>query len=318
MAQGALSDKEIRILDFDSSLLSQKKLLHKFSHPPYQARITALGDIAPYVRYWTKKKYIAELKKRIDSGLKNTITLYGSGDFHHVTGILLEGFPEPLSVISFDHHPDWDGLSFQLNCGSWVNHITKRVNIRKVLLLGPSSDDLSSRGLITASLSGLNNNKLEIYPYLHEPSRVFLKPLKDNVCLKVEPRLLGAEIQWSNLKEKDMNIFLSGLLERLPTDDVYITIDKDCLSRQAAFTNWEEGLLGLDWLLGALNIIKNKKNIVGLDITGEYSPVILKGLLKGFFSWADHPKENFLPEDTAAINAINESTNLKILDLFIR
>jgi hypothetical protein len=110
---------------------------------------------------------------------------------------------------------------------------------------------------------------------------------------------------------------LPGLIAGLPTDDVYISIDKDCLLRDAAFTNWEAGLINLDWLLGALKIIKKRKNIVGLDITGEYSRPVLKGRMKNLFSRLDHPKQDILSPEPPGINSLNESTNLKILDLFL-
>jgi hypothetical protein len=245
------------------------------------------------------------------------VTLYGSGDFHHISAILIEQFKDPLSVIVFDYHPDWDALSPRLNCGSWANFLLKKENIRKIVLLGPSSNDLSSKGLFSASFQGLKNKKIEIYPYLRKPSRVFLRDLKGIDCFGVKHGFFSSVIKWNNLAEKDINTFLPVLLDKIPTTDVYISIDKDCLTQDYALTNWEEGLLKLEWLLGALNIIKNRKNIIGLDITGDYSPIVINNKLKMFISCLDHPKEAAKLRNTEKISLLNETANLKVLELFV-
>jgi hypothetical protein len=61
-------------------------------------------------------------------------------------------------------------------------------------------------------------------------------------------------------------------------------------------------------------LIKENTNITGLDITGDYSPIILQGALKKFFSYLDHPKDiKSFKTSQAEITRRNEETNLKIL-----
>jgi hypothetical protein len=80
-----LSDKEIRILNFDDSVLNQKNLIQKFSNPPYTAEIIDFKEEAPCVRYWANREDLYKIKRKIDPGKKNIITFYGSGDFHHIS-----------------------------------------------------------------------------------------------------------------------------------------------------------------------------------------------------------------------------------------
>ncbi|MDD5771707.1 MAG: hypothetical protein PHO81_05675, partial [Candidatus Omnitrophica bacterium] len=94
----------------------------------------------------------------------------------------------------------------------------------------------------------------------------------------------------------------------------YISIDKDCLKNDFALTNWEEGFLTLKQLLVMLKILRDNLEIIGLDITGEYSPVSVSGRLKGLFSRLDHPRR--LAADGCSPDSVikvNEQTNLDIL-----
>jgi hypothetical protein len=105
---------------------------------------------------------------------------------------------------------------------------------------------------------------------------------------------------------------------RLPTKDVYISIDKDCLKADHALTNWEPGLLSLDELLLMLRCIKDNARIAGFDITGEYSKPTLKGVVKRLVSYFDHPRNmSAASRGDSLINAVNEDANLKILDALI-
>ncbi|MEI8349653.1 MAG: hypothetical protein WCI77_05825 [Candidatus Omnitrophota bacterium] len=313
MAPLALCRNKIRILNFDDSILKQRNLLRDFSVPPFLTKIVDCTSEAPYLRYWADRKGLERLQHKLSPQERNITTLYGSGDFHHISIALLAQFAQPISLVVFDHHPDWDGLPPQLSCGSWVNTVAARENVKKVILLGPSCEDLSTRGLLTASFCGLRNRKVEIFPYSRPPAKVFLRPLDGVSCLNTKKGYFCSTIQWQNLAEKSIESFLEELAARIPTDDIYISIDKDCLTRAHAVTNWEEGSIPLDWLLAAIGILKSKKNVAGMDITGEYSSIYLRSLVKRVISFFDHPKNTFLAQDLERINALNEITNLKIL-----
>ncbi|MDD4954813.1 MAG: arginase family protein [Candidatus Omnitrophica bacterium] len=311
----SLCTSKIRILDFDASVLAQAALLEKYAKPPYSAQIISFKDIAPSCRYIATKKTLSLVKKRLENSSRNAITLYGSGDFHHISSALIP--EESVSVIMFDHHPDCYNFSPCMSCGSWVSNVSKMKNVEKIVLLGPSSEDLSTCGLAMSYLKGVEKEKIEIFPYNKTPSRLYFHYLKDTSCFKVKRDILGSTLYWDNLKGKNTN-FIKEILTRIPSKNVYISIDKDCLTSEFALTNWEEGGVSLEWLLAALTIIKQEKNIIGMDITGEYSPIELKNPLKIFLSSLDHPKQPAKDVSAGKISAVNEATNLKILDLFLK
>jgi hypothetical protein len=67
-----------------------------------------------------------------------------------------------------------------------------------------------------------------------------------------------------------------------------------------------------------LKLINKNLEIVGMDITGDYSPVRLDGILKNTISYLNHPKNagaKTLQASSAA--AVNERTNLRILDTLL-
>jgi hypothetical protein len=59
------------------------------------------------------------------------------------------------------------------------------------------------------------------------------------------------------------------LLSVIPTEDVYISIDKDVLDRAFAVTNWDHGNMHLRELLEALQTLVRQKNVLGIDVCGE-------------------------------------------------
>lgn len=303
--------KSIRILNFDDSVIKQQNLLSR-----YKTEIIDLKDLGPRARIWLDKKIEREIEKRIQGSARNSITFLGSGDFHQVSHILINQFAEPICVILFDFHPDWDVLPPRLGCGSWVTESFRNKNILKFILIGASSKDLSSPWIQTGNMNSLKGNRVEIYPYSHRPSFTFFKTIPENFSIKIKKGLFVNKINWNELKGKNLiNLFLS-ILKRLPTPKVYLSIDKDCLRNEYSLTNWEEGMLSLEELLWMLKLIMDHVDIIGMDIVGDYSEISVNGKLKKFISYLDHPedlKAKYLSD--AFINEINERTNLGILEL---
>jgi hypothetical protein len=306
-----MQNKRPLVLDLDGTLTSQKTLMSR--HSP---EIIDLKDIAPLARFWMTDKTKAILKDRLRSRQKDAITFLGSGDFHHLANILIEDVLEPVTIIDFDYHPDWDILLPLLHCGSWVTRTLKQPNVNKVIELGPSSDDLSNIWIQTCAIDALKDNRLEIYPYSHRPTTTYFNRVPGNISINVHNTLLTSTITWNELKNKNLSEFLRHVLKRLPSENVYISIDKDCLMNDYSLTNWEEGRFSLDDLLLMLRVIKENSRIVGVDICGDYSKPVLSGLLKKVIVKMNHPKENrALTTPPNEVTRINEETNLRILEL---
>jgi hypothetical protein len=186
--------------------------------------------------------------------------------------------------------------------------------IPKILLIGALSGDLSSVALETGNLGALRENRLEIYPYSHKCSRVFFRRIPRNNSVIVRRGLFSDKVTWHRLENEELGEFTLKLIRRLPANKVYISIDKDCLKKEFALTNWEEGSLRLNQLLTMLRVMRDNLDIIGLDVTGDYSPSWVSGSIKAVISRLDHPREfsgrNY-PDDLML--RVNEEANLKIL-----
>jgi len=307
-----LLNNKVRILNFDNSVTRQNDFVARF-----RPVVVDLQKIASPARIWLDRRTEKEIKSLFSLELMNAITFLGSGDFHHISSLLIDQFIDPISVIVFDNHPDWDILPPKTGCGSWVSRVLKKPNVQQVILLGISSDDISTFNIQTGNLASLTDNRLEIYPYAHAATRVFLRQVPENRSLGLKKKMFNSNIYWQGLKDQqDLAQFSRQLLANLKTKQVYVSIDKDCLKSGYALTNWEEGSLELEELLTILKVIKEHADIVGLDITGEYSEVKIRNKVKSFCSRLDHPK-NFSAKDKLLplVDSINSQTNIRILEL---
>ncbi len=216
--------KTVRILNFDGSLLRQTRLIER-----YRPDIIDLASLGSSCRLWANKKTAAVIGASLQPQAQHAVTFLGSGDFHHVSQLLVSRFAEPLTLIVFDFHPDWDILPPRLGCGSWVSRALELNTVSKVLLLGISSDDISSPAIHTGNLQALKDDRLEIYPCAHKPTRVLLRNVPRNSSIQIRRSGLASEITWTELQGRDMATFMAGLLQRCESKKAYISIDKDCL-----------------------------------------------------------------------------------------
>ena len=301
-------DKGIRVLNFDNSIIRQRRLLSLY--PPEVIELTRLAAAA---RLYISGSFRNKISNLIPEG-QNYPVFIGSGDFHHISEILISRINAPACLIVFDFHPDWDILPPRFACGSWVKQVMENKNISKCVLIGMGSDDLSWTALQTANLGALADNRLEIYPYRHKPSRIYFRRLAPNSSITVKGCFLLNEITWHQLEKEDLTDWTLKLIKRLPVRKVYISIDKDCLKKDYALTNWEEGSLRLDQLLIMLRLIRENLDIIGLDVAGDYSAIEILNKIKAFISRVDHPKE-FSARNCPAdlIHSVNEQANLAIL-----
>jgi arginase family enzyme len=241
----------------------------------------------------------------------------GSGDFHHVTALLLETTlsqqAEPITVIHFDNHPDWVHQGDGMHCGSWVNRAQAHPAVAKIITIGVTSDDLTNPDWKGANLSLLRDGPLELFPYDHAPSRV-----RHDYGAGASHRQIDRHIHWQTIEHMGEAAFHKLLLARIPTKNVYITIDKDVLSREDAETNWDQGKMRLGYLLSLLQAIGTNHRIVGADVNGDYSPPYYSGsvwtrLKKHAEIFIDQPHRCVALDKAAALNSASNHALLETL-----
>lgn len=273
----------LRILDTDGSVDVQA-----LGNAVAWASVTRvdLRDLGPALRLWSRGKAIGAARARIAAAAdpRPSISFLGSGDFHHLAALLIERVDEPFTVLHFDNHPDWVRLAPRWHCGSWVNRVLALPNVRRVVTVGPCSDDLVDPGRKGGNLAALDAGRLALFPWQHPPSRV-RRPIADGAGHAWR----DGRIVWRNLAERQPEHAVDLVLDAIPTDAVWITLDKDVLPEREALTNWDQGRMPLAALTAMLRQAGQRKRILGADICGEYSPPRHANWLKRIEARLDQP-----------------------------
>jgi hypothetical protein len=79
-------------------------------------------------------------------------------------------------------------------------------------------------------------------------------------------------------------------LKDLGENNVYVTIDLDCLRPEEAVTNWESGRFTISDLVWALGKLRESSGISGGDICGAFSEPSYVRWKQRFAAEFDHPK----------------------------
>lgn len=300
----------LRVIDLDGSLAAQKPLRQRID-AGVATRIDA-ADLAGRLRIVASRSALQSLASRLQSaaGDETTVTFYGSGDFHHLTAGLVAALDEPLTIVHFDNHPDWVRFPATVNCGAWVNRALELPHIRKVVTIGPCSDDLVRPELQFANLDAVRDGRIVLYPWRHPPSRVWGRYGRTR-CYRQE----GGHLHWRNLADESWADFLGELIEAIPTRAIWLTIDKDVLGRSDALTNWDQGSLPLSHLIAAIERLAGERRIAGVDVCGDWSEPRFADPFRATLAYFDHPPRLRPSVDDLAVNA---RVNAKLIDCFAR
>ena len=225
----------------------------------------------PRLRFSAPPRLVEEFYREHETNIAATFLLYGSGDFHYLTALRLRSIAEPIVLVSFDNHPDWDVRPPKWACGGWINRALELPNVRHASVWGCGNFECWWPHQIFGNRRAERAGVLEVHPWADE------RPEKDR-------QRKGAILRenWRELFER----FVSNLDET----GVYVTIDLDCLRVEEAVTNWENGRFTVADLVWALRALRQKSRIMGGDICGAFSPPTYARWKQRFASEFDHPK----------------------------
>ena len=237
----------------------------------------------PSLRFSTSPRTIEEFYREISPQLAKFI-LYGSGDFHHLTGLWLRSMREPVTLVSFDNHPDWDVRPPRWCCGGWINRALELPHVRQVTIWGCGNFECWWPHQFFGNRKAERAGTLVAHPWADDrPPRA--------------RRRRGAILR-ENWREQ-----FERFARSLSGSNIYVTIDLDCLAPDFAWTNWENGRFDFEDVHWGLAILRQHARIVAGDMCGAYSAPSYARRKQQFASEMDHPKFNFPSID--AIRAIN-------------
>ncbi len=176
-----------------------------------------------------------EIKERIKNLDFSGIHFLDSGNYHYLSKFWTEKIDRPFLLVVFDNHTDMQEASFWglLSCGSWVREcILSNKYIKEVCVIGP-------------------------------PRTAFLECEKE-ILEKVTP------ISREDMKQEKSQWY--EFLERNQDVPVYLSLDKDILSLEAARTNWDQGDVSFEEIKEWLHELFSQCFVLGTDVCGEHTP----------------------------------------------
>lgn len=185
-----------------------------------------------------------EIRERIRPFGAGGLHFLDSGNYHYVSRLWLELVTEPFDLLVFDHHTDMQEPAFGgiLSCGGWVRAALEELPLlHRVYLAGPpgSSPEAAEE---TAGFEGR------------------VSWIREEELGRGEG--LGEMLQGRGGGDGSA----SGKADCLP---LYISVDKDILTREDAVTNWDQGQVGLDELLACVRTAFGGRRVIGMDVCGE-------------------------------------------------
>lgn len=200
----------------------------------------------------------SDLDERLPPASMHGTVLLGSGDFHHLTPLLiarqLRVRTEPIEVIVLDNHPDNMRFPTGIHCGSWVTSVASLPGVSHVHVVGITSSDLGWTHAWENRLANLYAGRLTYWCTGNQTGW---------------SRLAGLGHAVREFATPDELVERFGDVVRRSAAPVYLSVDKDVFSAEVVRTNWDQGRL-LDSHARTL-IHAMSGRIVGSDITGDVS-----------------------------------------------
>lgn len=190
-----------------------------------------------------------EIRRCIADFPARGIHFLDNGNFHYLTRFWCEKITENFVLVVYDHHVDLRKPVFPglMSCGSWIRDVLLRnSHCRAVLIIGP---ERAQADIIERELQSLVAEDQP--PRSSAPARLY--------CFTEDDILDGRAA-------RELPHLLDAL--HLP---VYISIDKDVLSRKVLRTNWDQGIMTEAEFRRELDrfTMDPDIHILGVDICGE-------------------------------------------------
>lgn len=236
------------ILSFD--FIYQMQNLKNFLPNAYEQDLTSMESVKSYCDLGSANA----LRKIWNSFSVNGLHFLGSGNYHYLSLFFLEKINQPFSLLVFDHHTDMQPSIFPelLSCGSWVlTSLETLKTLKEVLLIGVGEQSLEG----TKKTSFTENN----FSIFSETEQILICHYhkKDTIIPVTIIKEEAKDNNWKSLFEKYLHF------------PIFLSIDKDVLSKKELETDWDQGSMSLLDLKNACKQLLDYDFPLGIDICGE-------------------------------------------------
>ena len=208
-----------------------------------------------------------EIRRRIANFPARGLHFLDNGNYHYLTRFWCEKITEDFVLVVYDHHVDLRKPVFPglMSCGSWIRDVLLRnSHCRAVLIIGPerAQADIIEREL--QSLADEDNFSDEsVSGTAAGPRMIADSAVQDRTPSASDVNLPAHTWTFVRPKADNQSSPLSASVSCFTEDDildgraarelphildelrlpVYISIDKDVLSRKVLRTNWDQGIM---------------------------------------------------------------------------
>ncbi len=237
----------------------------------------------PRLRYSTTRREMEAFYETVRRDLA-AFTLFGSGDFHHLSALWLRRITQPFTLVSFDNHPDWDIRPPRWCCGTWINRALELPAVQAAAIWGCGNFELNWPGYLYVNRRALREKRLAVWPW-------------------TERLQSSGRRRWAGIARENWRGDFMAFAQTLAGKNVYVTVDLDCLEEGEAATNWEQGLLKADDVRWAIEEIAASGTIIGGDLCGAASEQRYAGWMQRLSARMDHPKKTTNAAAAGELNA---------------
>ena len=248
----------------------------------FKPQVVDLYAFHSSARFWLTQRTMEQMNTAMGPHTKPALTFLGSRDFHHLTALQLKRYIHPITLVVFDDYIDWEFTYPRIAARGWLNAVLGQVNVVQVIICGIYSQSVLGPWLSASKNRLLKKGRVKVFDVGHMP--------KEN--------------EWPGL---------------IPSDDVYISLDKSCLKADEHVGNGIGGQCALEDVLKAISTLREKKNILGVDVCGDFSLPVTKNPFKAIYSKYKYPKRLLKAQKSPEeIRSINERVNVRIAQALIR
>ena len=175
------------------------------------------------------------LRQKLEEFDADGIHFIDSGNYHYMSRIWLEKLNTPFRLVVFDNHTDMQppALLPVLSCGSWIRDAAGAYqNIKGICVIGPPEASV-----------------------------------RETEAMEHVWFVTQEELDDGSGAAKIKEVFAS----HAGTFPVYLSVDKDILSKEELDTNWDQGNVRVDELLSLAKDCLAGRKVLAVDLCGEPS-----------------------------------------------